>query len=131
MTALLAIAALTGTCVAVDGDTLRCTISGDARPLAVRLTGIDAPELPGHCRRGRVCVAGDPVAATQSLARAVAQQKVVILPVARDRYGRTVARAATASGDLSCHQLRARVAAYVPKWDNGRAIARTCPEAAQ
>lgn len=38
----------------VDGDTLRC---GSTR---IRLSSIDAPELPGHCRPGRECTPGDP-----------------------------------------------------------------------
>src|ERR1700712_1173347 len=48
-------------CRVVDGDTLRC---GNER---VRLLGIDAPELPGHCRIGRACAPGDPYASTASL----------------------------------------------------------------
>ncbi len=46
--------------IAIDGDTLRCA----AGP-RVRLAGIDAPEIPGHCRRGRKCTPGDPAASTQ------------------------------------------------------------------
>lgn len=124
MTILLALA-----CIAVDGDTLRCRVEGQTQPLRVRLLGIDAPELPAHCRKGRTCAPGDPVASTRSLARAIYRQRVAIQPVTLDHYGRTVARASTPAGDLSCHQLRARAAVYVPHWDNGRAVARQCPEA--
>jgi endonuclease YncB( thermonuclease family) len=49
----------------VDGDTLRC---GDRR---VRLYGIDAPELPGHCRPGRACTPGNPYASTDNLRRLI------------------------------------------------------------
>ncbi len=45
----------------VDGDTLRC---GSER---VRLAGIDAPEMPGHCRPGRECTAGDAFASRDGL----------------------------------------------------------------
>ena len=58
--------------VAVDGDTLRCRDQG-----RVRLIGIDAPELPGHCRAGRVCVAGDAAASKAHLARLVRRHRVV------------------------------------------------------
>lgn len=35
-------------CTVTDGDTIRC--NGER----IRLLGIDTPELPGHCRQGRV-----------------------------------------------------------------------------
>jgi endonuclease YncB( thermonuclease family) len=41
-------------CTVTDGDTIRC--NGER----IRLLGIDTPELPGHCRKGRDCVSGDP-----------------------------------------------------------------------
>ena len=48
LSALLVLLSAAGTagvhCTVVDGDPLRC---GSER---VRLLGIDAPELPGHCR---------------------------------------------------------------------------------
>ena len=40
-----------------DGDTLRCQDG-----TRIRLSGIDAPELDGHCQPGRACVPGDPLA---------------------------------------------------------------------
>lgn len=85
---------------ASDGDTLRCAVQGP-----VRLLAIDAPELPGHCRRGRVCTAGDPVASTANLARMLARGRTVCHPVGRDRYRRILARCATAGVDLSCAQV--------------------------
>src|SRR3546814_15093835 len=45
----------------VDGDTLRC---GGPR---IRLQGIDAPAMPGHCRTGRVCAPGAPYASPDNL----------------------------------------------------------------
>ena len=82
-----------------DGDTLHCA---GAR---VRLLGIDAPELPGHCRRGRQCVEGDPFAARDYLV-ALTRTTVVCIPQALDRYGRTLARCSANGVDLSCAMLR-------------------------
>lgn len=106
--------------VAIDGDTLRC---GRER---IRLLGIDAPELPGHCRRGRACAPGDPVASRDELAGALAGSARVV-PVGRDRYGRLLARVIVNGHDLSCHQLAVGAAIYKPRWDDGGAVARACP----
>ena len=106
-------------CTATDGDTIRC---GDER---IRLLGIDAPEMPGHCRRSRICAPGDPLASRRSLAAAM-RPMMPIERLARDRYGRTIATV----GGLSCHQLRTGQAIYRPAWDNGGRVRRTCPAAA-
>lgn len=105
--------------LAVDGDTLRC---GAER---IRLLAIDAPELPGHCRRGRRCVTGDARAATIALA-AASRGPARITRVGYDRYGRTLARVEVAGRDLSCHQLRIRAAVYVARWDTGGVVAQRC-----
>ncbi len=112
---------LTG-CTVTDGDTIRC---GDER---IRLLAIDAPEMPGHCRRGRICAPGDPYASTQSLGDALADP-LTIERVSRDRYGRTLARVAGVRGDLSCWQLRHGQAIYKSAWDDGSRIARLCQDA--
>lgn len=109
-------------CRAVDGDTLRC---GRER---IRLLGIDAPEMPGHCRQGRRCVPGDPFASQASLAKAMSGT-LVIERVGADRYGRTLALVRGPNGDLSCWQLRYAQARYRADWDDGRALARRCREA--
>ena len=109
-------------CRAVDGDTLRC---GRER---IRLLGIDAPEMPGHCQRGRRCVPGDPFASRASLAKAI-NGSLVIERVGADRYGRTLGLVRGQVGDLSCWQLRTRQARYRGDWDDGRALARRCREA--
>ncbi len=109
-------------CKVVDGDTLRC---GAER---VRLLGIDAPELPGHCAQGRDCAPGDGFAATESL-KAALEGPIRIRRVGSDRYGRTLALVSGAKGDLSCWQLKRRQAIYKPKWDNGRQLAAICPAA--
>lgn len=107
-------------CTVTDGDTIRC---GAER---IRLLGIDAPELPGHCRVGRQCVEGDPYASTESLRQAMTGE-FRIQRVGEDRYDRTLAIVTGAHGDLSCWQLSHHQAAYKPKWDNGYRVARLCP----
>lgn len=79
----------------VDGDTFNCAGG------RVRLQGIDAPEMAGHCRPGRSCVAGDPLASRDYL-MALTRNDVVCRPVETDHYGRTVARCIAGGRDLSC-----------------------------
>lgn len=107
-------------CSVTDGDTIRCD---DER---IRLLGIDAPELPGHCRPGRNCVDGDPYASTSSLATAMVG-KLTIERIGKDRYGRTLAMVAGNMGDLSCWQIKHKQVIYKAKWDDGLRVARTCP----
>lgn len=107
-------------CIVVDGDTLRC---GSER---VRLLGIDAPELPGHCQAGRNCAPGDPYASTESLRSALELGPVTIRRVGKDRYGRTLALVSAGSTDLSCWQVSHRQAIYKPAWDTGGQLARIC-----
>lgn len=107
-------------CTVTDGDTIRC---GKER---IRLLGIDAPELPGHCREGRRRAPGDPYAATTSLRKAIAGS-VHIKRLSTDHYGRTIAAVSNDDGDLSCMQLRKGSAVYVARWDNDERIGRTCP----
>lgn len=107
-------------CRVTDGDTIRC---GDER---IRLLAIDAPEMPGHCRRGRICAPGDPYASTESL-RSALTGDLTIDRVGEDHYGRTLARVAGDKGDLSCWQLERGHAIYKADWDNGLRVARTCP----
>lgn len=107
-------------CAVTDGDTVRC---GDER---IRLLGIDAPEMPGHCRSGRNCAPGDPFASKQSLAAALSGT-IRIERYGEDRYGRTLAALSGGSGDLSCWQLQHGQAIYKRQWDDSRRITRTCP----
>lgn len=113
-----------GACRAVDGDTLRC---GSER---IRLLGIDAPEMPGHCHGTRVCAPGDPFASQRHLAAAL-DGKLTIYRMGTDRYGRTLATVSGPAGDLSCGQLKAGLAIYKPRWDNRHRVASLCPEQAQ
>jgi len=81
-----------------DGDTFRC---GKHR---IRLAGIDTPEMPGHCRKGRKCTPGDPFAAKQALQNLV-RGPVLCTPIEKDRYGRIVARCQAGGRDVSCAML--------------------------
>jgi hypothetical protein len=84
----------------VDGDTLRC---GSTR---IRLSSIDAPEMPGHCRPGRQCTSGDPYASTDHLRSLVTGAAVECRQVDTDRYGRAVALCSVGGRDLSCAQYQ-------------------------
>ena len=88
--------------IAVDGDTLRCRDRG-----LVRLLHIDAPELPGHCRAGRVCTSGDGWASKANLARLIRGGQVTCNPAGHDAYGRILATCRTGPVDLSCAQVAA------------------------
>lgn len=85
----------------VDGDTFKC----DGR--RIRLQGIDAPELDGHCRPGRQCAPGDGNASKDSLSALVGNAAVQCRATDTDSYGRTVARCTAGDKDLSCAQLDA------------------------
>lgn len=113
---IVALASATLFCTAVDGDTLRC---GAER---VRLIGIDAPEIPGHCAARRRCVKGDARASKAALAALIAGRPVRLERHGIDRWGRTLAFAWVDGVSLSCAQLRGGHAAYIAKWDiDGRA----------
>jgi len=113
-------------CRVVDGDTLHCDGG------RIRLLGIDAPELPGHCAQGRDCAPGDPYESSRSLGDAMGDGNSLRIAIAgTDRYGRTLAMVKGAKGDLSCWQLAHGEAIYKPRWDNGRLVASACPNEAR
>lgn len=106
-------------CEAVDGDTLRC---GQMR---VRLSGVDAAELPGHCRAGRDCAPGDPFKHRLALERFV-RTPVLVTPLKIDRYGRYVSLVVSEDGrNASCAAIAAG-AQYVLRWDEGLHVAKAC-----
>lgn len=113
------IAALLLSCTAIDGDTLRC--DGER----YRLLAIDAPEMT-HCRKGRTCAPGDPVASKAYLAGMISGRKVEMTVVGKDRYGRSLVTARVGRTDLSCAMIRAGHAVYVKKWDDRKRVAELC-----
>jgi micrococcal nuclease len=116
--------AVSAQCLAIDGDTLVCRVG--LQRVHLRLNGIDAPELPGHCRKGRHCAPGDPYASKANLARLVAGKRVHWLNLGTDKYGRTIVEAKVGRTDLQCAQLKGGFAIYKPRWDNGKIVRRTC-----
>ncbi len=105
--------------VAIDGDTLRC---GEE---TIRLLGIDAPELPGHCREGRDCAPGDPFAARTAL-KIAARGEATVERIGKDVYSRTLARVRVNGIDLSCSQMAGGHAVYKPDWDQFQLVATGC-----
>lgn len=73
----------------------------------MRLYGIDAPEMPGACRPGRVCTPGDPYAARDYLASLTAGRSVTCKQVDTDVYDRAIVRCAADGADLSCAMVAA------------------------
>jgi micrococcal nuclease len=101
-----------------DGDTFRCS-SG----VKVRLRAIDAPEMPGHCRRGRQCAPGDPFASKRELTHRVAGRTLQCVADGRT-HRRTAAWCSAAGVDLSCAQFRGGYAIREAKFDRDRRLCR-------
>lgn len=108
-------------CTAIDGDTLNC--SGEE----IRLLGIDAPEMPGHCRADRECSPGNPFQSRDTLAFLLNGQ-IELIDVGRDRYDRTLAAVYVDGFNLSCAQLQRGQAIYRADWDNDSRVYSDCPE---
>ena len=121
---LAALAFLCASRVAVDGDTLRCRDEG-----LVRLLAIDAPELPGHCRRGRQCTPGDPFASKANLERLIRRAAVQCSTSGRDRYRRILARCRAGPIDLSCAHIAAGFA--VERYSKAHCSRERCDRAIQ
>lgn len=107
-------------CAAIDGDTIRCPDLG-----RVRLLGVDAPELHG-CPKRRTCAPGDGNTSKAAMTKLIARG-VVVSPVTKDRYGRTVAQVYAGDRNVACEMLKQGRAIYVEKWDNGHRLAKECP----
>jgi endonuclease YncB( thermonuclease family) len=104
---------------AIDGDTVKC-----ADGVRLRLSGIDTPEMPGHCRKDRVCVPGDPYGPRDKLQNMLNAGKVTYAPIKKDLYGRTVAIVWVGNINMNCHQLPYGI--YKPDWDSGKFVKRLC-----
>lgn len=84
-----------------DGDAIRC--NGEGR--SMRLDSIDAPEMPGSCRRGRQCTPGDPFASRDHLASLTRGKSVQCRQTDTDHYGRRIVRCSADGIDLSCRMV--------------------------
>ncbi len=91
-----------------DGDTLSCR-NLSAR---VRLLGIDAPEMPGHCSPGRRCTPGNGNASKRAMIALVRGGPVIVRPQGYDRYDRILARVSVNGVDLSCAMVAQGRAVY-------------------
>lgn len=92
---------VTGTVVhVIDGDTIKVLV--DHKPIRVRLSAIDAPEI-GH-RRGDP---GQPFgqAARQSLVNLIAGRAVTIHDEGTDRYGRMLGTVYDGPADINAQQV--------------------------
>lgn len=87
--------------VALDGD----TISVGSGP-HIRLARIDAPELPGHCRRGRICQPGDPYAAREYLQGLLNHGDLQCTDSGTDVYRRRLAECSISGLNVSDAMLR-------------------------
>jgi len=85
-----------------DGDAIRCGHHGRS----MRLYAIDAPEMPGACRQGRICTPGDPFASRDHLASLTAGKAVECRQIDLDHYGRKVVQCFAGRVDLSCAMVR-------------------------
>ena len=79
-----------------DGDTFRCQDG-----TRIRLAGIDAPELPSHCQRGRACAPGDSYRSKEALEAMVASRTLRCLTTGTS-YNRVTAWCVAGGRDLSC-----------------------------
>lgn len=107
-------------CSAIDGDTIRCG------KIKYRLSGIDSPELPGHCRKGRDCAPGDPFAAKANMVALIAQGPVTFHRIKKDLYSRWVVIAHVGKINLSCAQISSGNAIYKSNWDDGGLVKKEC-----
>jgi endonuclease YncB( thermonuclease family) len=106
-----AVVALTGSCVAVDGYTLRC---GRER---IRLTGIVVPRPRDP----------DSKMSQEALREAIRRGPLSIRRITRDRHGRTVAVVYAGQTNLSCNQIFLGDAYYVRQRDIDGIVAQDCP----
>ena len=112
----------------LDGDTLVCTPDTAGQEIRVRLSGIDAPELPGHCRRSRKCADGDPFAAWAALTLIGTGQTLRCTETGRT-YDRIAAwcesTAAPVPVPLSCAML---ATGHAVRWERYWPKGRACDE---
>lgn len=99
--ALAAAFTLPANATAIDGDTIK---TWDDQP-NIRLAVIDAPELPGHCRAGRVCVSGDPWRAKRQLQTLINNGHWRCTTLRIEYYGRRLAKCKDGKEDMGVLML--------------------------
>ena len=101
----------------IDGDTFTVRAHiwiGQELTTNVRLLGVNAPELSGHCEEERVLAD----AARRFLAARLEGHSVTLRDIALDKYGgRVLARVEDTAGDIAAALLAARL---VVPYDGGR-----------
>ena len=105
-----------------DGDTFRCAHVAHS----MRISGIDAPEMPGHCRPGRVCAPGDPLTARADLAALLASGPVRYRVLKHDLYGRNIVVAYVGGRNISCAMVSSGDAVFKPTWDARHIVKKEC-----
>jgi endonuclease YncB( thermonuclease family) len=90
-----------------DGDTLEAIPVGEARPIRIRLQGVDAPELGEVFSR-------EAMALVRTL---LFDQRVRVDGRGIDRYGRLIARLIRGDVDASVHLVRAGLACHAYAYD--------------
>ncbi len=97
---LLALAAATSIAVCPpSGHRHHCVVDGDTvwwNGEKIRIAEIDAPELHGRCDRERQLA----IAARDRLVQLLGARPVTITRTGTDRYGRTLARIGSKTGDV-------------------------------
>ena len=101
-----------------DGDTFRC-----ADGTRIRLSAIDAPEMPGACQPGRNCAAGDPYKAKAALAQMINGRTVQCQPAGRS-YNRIAAWCSVNGQDLSCAMVSSGHAVRLARYDRQNEMCR-------
>jgi endonuclease YncB( thermonuclease family) len=101
-----------------DGDTFRCTDGS-----RIRLAAIDAPEMPGACRRGRSCAPGNPWRSKAAL-EGLISGRTVECRATGTTYNRIAAWCSVGGTDLSCAMLRSGQAIRLPRFDRQGRLAR-------
>ena len=102
-----------------DGDTVKVTRPGRARPVKIRLQGVDTPEMAQPFGE----------AAKRFTADLVFGKTVTVEAVTTDRYNRTVAHIRLGSKRLDAALVRAGLAWHYKKYSNDKMLARLEREA--
>lgn len=110
----------------IEGDGIRCRNLGE-----VRLLGIDAPDYQRSrpCRQrfgDHVCSDRQARQAKEAMRSALRLGPIRIESVGRDRYNRVLGIAYAGGVNLNCRMLRVPGVRYMPRYDDGRRVARAC-----